>query len=74
MFDSRDFKLVKWNANKNAFLVLAKFQKEVLISGMLELDLSLKHDNDLPETKVLGCVWERGGDRLRIVSSLKPLT
>ena len=25
LFDSRDFKLVKWNANKNAFLVLAKF-------------------------------------------------
>ena len=41
---------------------------------MRELDLSIEHDNDLPETKALGCVWEAGGDRLRIVSSLKPLT
>ena len=41
---------------------------------MRELDLSIEHDNDLPETKALGCVWETGGDRLRIVSSLKPLT
>ena len=41
---------------------------------MRELDLSLEHDNDLPETKALGCIWETGGDRSRIVSSLKPLT
>ena len=27
-----------------------------------------------PRQKALGCVWETGGDRLRIVSSLKPLT
>ena len=40
LFDSRDFKLVKWSANKNAVSVLAKFEKEVLISGMRELDLS----------------------------------
>ena len=74
LFDSRGFKLVKWSANKNAVPVLAKFEKEVLISGMRELDLSIEHDNDLPQTKALGCVWETGGDRLRIVSSLKPLT
>ena len=74
LFDSRGFKLVKWSANKNAVPVLAKFEKEVLISGMRELDLSIEHDNDLPETKALGCVWETGGDCLRIVSSLKLLT
>ena len=74
LFDSRGFKLVKWSANKNAIPVLTKFEKDVLISGMRELDLSLEHDNDLPETKPLGCVWETGGDCLRIVSSLKPLT
>ena len=74
LFDSRGFKLIKWSANKNAVPVLAKFEKEVLISGMREFDLSIEHDNDLPETKALGCVWETGGDRLRIASSLKPLT
>ena len=56
LFDSRGFKLVKWSANKNAVSVFAKFKKEVLISGMRELDLSLEHDNDLLETKALGCV------------------
>ena len=66
--------MVKWSANKNAVPFLAKFEKGVLISDMRELDLSLEHDNDLPETKALGCVWETGGDRLRIVNSLKPLT
>ena len=74
LFDSRGFKLVKWSANKNAVPVLAKFEKEVLISDIRELDLSIEDDNDLPETKALGCVWKTGGDRLRIVSSLKPLT
>ena len=74
LFDSRGFKLIKWSANKNAVPVLAKFEKKVLISGMRELDLSIEHDNDLSETKALGCVWETGGDCLRIVSSLKPLT
>ena len=74
LFDSRGFKLVKWSANKNAVPVIAKFEKEMLISGMRELDLSIEHDNNLPETKGLGCVWETGGDCLRIVSSLKPLT
>ena len=61
LFDSRGFKLVKWSANKNAVPVLAKFEKEVLISGMRELDLSIEHDNDLFETKALGYVWETGG-------------
>ena len=56
LFDNRGFKLVKWSANKIAVPVLAKFEKEVLISGMRELDLSIEHDNDLPETKALGCV------------------
>ena len=74
LFDSPGFKLVKWSANKNAVPTLAKFEKELLISGMRELDLSIEHDNDLPETKALGCIWETGGDRLRIVSSLKSLT
>ena len=73
LFDSRGFKLVKWSANKNVVPVLAKFEKEVLISGMRELDLSIEHDNDWL-CMGLGCVWETGGDRLRIVSSLKPLT
>ena len=74
LFDSQGFKLIKWSDNKNAVSVIAKFEKEVLISGMRELDLSIEHDNDLPETKALGYVCEIGGDRLRIVRSLKPLT
>ena len=74
LFDSRGFKLVKWSANKNAVPVLAKFEKEVFISGMRELDLSIEHDNDLPETKALVVYGKQVEIVLRIVSSLKPLT
>ena len=74
LFNSQGFKLVKWSAKKDAVPVLVKFEKEVLISGMCELDLSVRHDNDLPKTKMLGCVSETGGNYLKIVSLLKSLT
>ena len=40
---------------------------------MRELDFSLDNGNYLPDAKALGCVWETGEDRLRMVSSLKRL-
>ena len=72
LFDSRGFKLVKWSANRDAVPVLAGLDNEVLVSGMRNLDLSVE-SVELPTTKALGCVWEPGEDRLRIVSSLQPL-
>ena len=74
LFDSHGFKLVKWSANKDTLSVLAELDKEVLLSSMRDLDLSIEHGDDLPNTKALGCVWETGEDRLRIVSSLTPLS
>ena len=74
LFHSRGFKLVKWSANKDTLSVLAELDKEVLVSSMRDLDLSIEHGDDLPNTKALGCVWETGEDRLRIVSSLTPLS
>ena len=73
LFDSRDFKLGKWSANRHSVPILAELDKEILVSNMRELDLSLDNGNDLPDAKALGCVWETGEDRLRMVSSLKPL-
>ena len=74
LFDSRGFKLVKWSANRDTLSVLAELDKEVLVSSMRDLDLSIEQGNDLPDAKTLGCVWETGEDRLRIVSSLTPLS
>ena len=73
LFDSRGFKLVKWSANRDSVPILAELDKETLVSNMRELDLSLDNGNDLPDAKAVGCVWETGEDRLRVVSSLKPL-
>jgi len=73
LFDSQGFKLVKWSGNREVFPVLSEFDKNVLASSIRELDLSLYNSEDLPDTKALGCVWETGEDRLRIVSSLTPL-
>ena len=73
LFDSRGFKLVKWSANRDSVPILAELDKEILVSNIRELDLSLDNGNDLPDAKALGCVWETGEDRLRMVSSLKPL-
>ena len=73
LFDSRDFKLVKWSANRDSVSILAELDKEILVSNMRQLDLFLDNGNDLPDAKALGCVWETGEDRLRMVSSLKPL-
>ena len=73
LFDSRGFKLVKWSANCDSVPILAELDKETLVSNMRELDLSLDNGNDLPDAKAVGCVWETGEDRLRVVSSLKPL-
>ena len=73
LFDRRGFKLVKWSANRDSVPILAELDKEILVSSMRELDLSLDNGNDLPDAKALGRVWDPGEDRLRIVSSLKPL-
>ena len=73
LFESRGFKLVKWSANRESLSVLADFDKETLVSGLRELDLSREHGNELPNTKALGCVWETGEDRFKIVSSLTSL-
>ena len=73
LFESRGFKLVKWSANRESLSVLADFDKETLVSGLRELDLSREHGNELPDTKALGCVWETGEDRFKIVSSLTSL-
>ena len=53
--------------------MLSDFDEDVLSAGIRELDLSLDTNESLPDTKTLGCVWEAGEDRFRIVSSLKPL-
>ena len=73
LFESRGFKLVKWSANRESLSVLADFDKETFVSGLRELDLSREHGNELPDTKALGCVWETGEDRFKIVSSLTSL-
>ena len=73
LFDSRGFKLVKWSAYRDSVPILAELDKEILVSNMRELDLSLDNGNDLPDAKALGCVWETGEDRIRMVRSLKPL-
>ena len=73
LFDIHGFKLVKWSADRDSVPILAELGKEMLVSGMRKLDLSLDNENDLPDAKALGCVCETGDDHLRMVSSLKPL-
>ena len=73
LLDGRGFRLVKWNDNKEVVPVLSEFDKDVLAAGIHELYLSLDTNENLPDTKALGCVWETGEDRFRIVSLLKPL-
>ena len=73
LFDSRSFRLVKWSGNKEAVPVLSKFDNDVLVAGIRELDLSLDTSASLPDTKALGCVWETREDCFCIVSLLKSL-
>ena len=72
LFKSREFKFVKWSANRDTMSVLSSLGPELLSASIRELDLC-GEELALLSAKTLGCVWDPDSDELRIDCSLKPL-
>ena len=56
LFNSCDFKLVKWSANQETLYVLADLDKKALVFGMRDLHPSEEYGVILPVAKALKCV------------------
>ena len=72
LFKNRDFKLVKWSANKGAKVVLSSLENDSLAASICDFDLQAD-DTSLPSAKTLGCVWNTEQDKLLTNCSLKPV-
>ena len=65
LFDSKGFKLCKYVANGVSKSVLLNVSPEDLVANVKEIDLT---SHRMPDSKVLGLVWDVEGDRLRVCS------